>query len=147
MFKRGQFDRFLILFCRRWYLAYGLSLHGLREMMGERGFAGDYTSTGGPFASPLFRSKCHRLTGDPIVRSEYFNSRIEQDPRPIKRRSRQCWAFKCFASADAIQRTRSDPQQMTYVFNPNPAVAEQFTILAAYPRRTDPPMRTSSPFQ
>ena len=36
MFKGRHFDRSIILLCVRWYLAYGLSLRDLEEMMQER---------------------------------------------------------------------------------------------------------------
>jgi transposase-like protein len=39
MFKGRHFDRSVILLCVRWYLAYGLSLRDLREMMAERGIS------------------------------------------------------------------------------------------------------------
>lgn len=35
MFKGRHFDRSVILLCVRWYLAYGLSLRNLEEMMAE----------------------------------------------------------------------------------------------------------------
>lgn len=35
MFKGRHFDQSVILLCVRWYLAYGLSLRDLKEMMGE----------------------------------------------------------------------------------------------------------------
>ncbi len=37
MFKVRHFVRSVILLCVRWYLAYGLSLRNLEEMMAERG--------------------------------------------------------------------------------------------------------------
>ena len=39
IFKGRHFDRSVILLCVRWYLAYGLSLRDLQEMMAERGIA------------------------------------------------------------------------------------------------------------
>ncbi|MGF9761638.1 IS6 family transposase [Microvirga sp. 0TCS3.31] len=42
MFKGRHFDRSVILLCVRWYLAYGLSLRNLEEMMGERGISVDH---------------------------------------------------------------------------------------------------------
>lgn len=36
MFKGRHFDQSVILLCVRWYLAYGLSLRNLKEMMAER---------------------------------------------------------------------------------------------------------------
>jgi hypothetical protein len=44
MFKGRQFDRSVILLCVRWYLAYGLSLRDLEEMMAERGIAVDHAT-------------------------------------------------------------------------------------------------------
>ena len=43
-FKGRQFDRSVILLCVRWYLAYGLSLRNLEEMMAERGIAVDHAT-------------------------------------------------------------------------------------------------------
>jgi len=54
MFKGCHFDRSVILVCVRWYLAYGLSLRDLEEMMAERGISVDH-STAGSFA---FRPHC-----------------------------------------------------------------------------------------
>ncbi len=44
MFKGRHFDRSVILLCVRWYLAYGLSLRDLKEMMAERGVSVDHTT-------------------------------------------------------------------------------------------------------
>jgi transposase-like protein len=41
MFKGRPFDRSVILLCVRWYLAYGLSLRDLKQMMAERGISID----------------------------------------------------------------------------------------------------------
>ena len=43
-FKGRQFDRSVIPLCVRWYLAYGLSLRNLEEMMAERGIAVDHAT-------------------------------------------------------------------------------------------------------
>lgn len=51
MFKGRHFDRSVILLCVRWYLAYGLSLRDLKEMMAERGMSID--------RSTLHRSVVH----------------------------------------------------------------------------------------
>src|SRR3990170_1608159 len=45
MFKGRHFDRPVILLCVRWYLAYGLSLRDLKEMMAERGISIDHSTT------------------------------------------------------------------------------------------------------
>jgi transposase-like protein len=44
IFKGRHFDRSVILLCVRWYLAYGLSLRNLEEMMAERGISVDHAS-------------------------------------------------------------------------------------------------------
>ena len=44
MFKGRHFDRSVILLCVRWYLAYGLSLRDLTEMMAERGISVDHST-------------------------------------------------------------------------------------------------------
>jgi transposase-like protein len=44
MFKGRHFDQSLILLCVRWYLAYGLSLRDLKEMMAERGVSIDHST-------------------------------------------------------------------------------------------------------
>jgi len=43
MFKGRHFDGSIILLCVRWYLAYGLSLRDLKELMTERGIAADHS--------------------------------------------------------------------------------------------------------
>ena len=44
MFKGRHFDESIILLCVRWYLAYGLSLRDLKEMMAERGVGVDHST-------------------------------------------------------------------------------------------------------
>jgi putative transposase len=44
MFKGRHFDRSVILLCVRWYLAYGLSLRNLEEMMAERSISVDHAT-------------------------------------------------------------------------------------------------------
>jgi transposase-like protein len=46
MFKGRHFDHSVILLCVRWYLAYGLSLRNLEEMMAERGISVDHATVG-----------------------------------------------------------------------------------------------------
>jgi hypothetical protein len=46
VFKGRHFDRTVILLCVRWYLAYGLSLRNLEEMMAERGITVDHATVG-----------------------------------------------------------------------------------------------------
>lgn len=44
MFKGRHFDAATILLCMRWYLAYGLSLRDLEEMIAERGVRVDHST-------------------------------------------------------------------------------------------------------
>lgn len=44
MFKGRHFDGSVILLCVRWYLAYGLSLRNMKEMMAERGISIDHST-------------------------------------------------------------------------------------------------------
>jgi transposase-like protein len=44
MFKGRHFDRSMILPCVRWYLAFGLSLRDMKEMMAERGISIDHST-------------------------------------------------------------------------------------------------------
>ena len=44
MFKGRHFDQSVILLCVRWYLAYGLSLRDLKEMMAERCISVDHST-------------------------------------------------------------------------------------------------------
>ncbi|EHK53363.1 IS6 family transposase [Allomesorhizobium alhagi] len=44
MFKGRHFDQSVILLCVRWYLAYGLSLRDLKEMMAERSIGVDHST-------------------------------------------------------------------------------------------------------
>jgi transposase-like protein len=46
VFKGRHFDRSVILLCVQWYLAYGLSLRNLEEMMAERGISVDHATVG-----------------------------------------------------------------------------------------------------
>ena len=44
MFKDRHYDQSIIVLCVRWYLAYGLSLRDLKEMMSERGIRVDHST-------------------------------------------------------------------------------------------------------
>ncbi len=63
------------------------------------------------------------------------NNRIEQDHRRIKRRIRPMLGFKSQATASVILSGiemihMMRKRQARFAFNPNPSLAEQFTILA-----------------
>ena len=80
-------------------------------------------------------SRC-RLKPIRIRQSQYLNNRIEQDHRRIKRRVRPMLGFKSPISAsitlsgiEMVHMMRK--RQARFAFNPDPSLAEQFTILAA----------------
>lgn len=232
MFKGRHFDRAVILLCVRWYLAYGLSLRNLKEMMAERGVNVDHStihrwvvhfspvlmkhfncrkrSVGGkwhmdetyikvrggwmylyraidsvgdtvefwfsesrdlPAAKRLLRKalarhgrperividgsqtnweviascdaesrlrdrSCRALKPISVRSSKYFNNRIEQDHRRIKRRVRPMMGFKSFSSAaialagiEMVHMMRK--RQGRFAFNPAPTLTEQFEAIAA----------------
>lgn len=62
MFKGRHFYRSVILLCVRWYLAYGLSLSDLKEMMAERGIGIDHSTIHRRVIhfSPLLLKRFHR---------------------------------------------------------------------------------------
>ena len=71
-----------------------------------------------------------------IRQSRYLNNRIEQDHRAVKRRVRPMLGFKSMASARAILSGiemvhMMRKRQAKYARNPQPALAEQFHLLAA----------------
>ncbi len=69
MFKGRHIDRSVILLCVRWYLAYGLSLQNLEEMMVERGISVDHATIHrwimrySPELLELFNSRKRAVTG------------------------------------------------------------------------------------
>jgi hypothetical protein len=68
VFKGRHFDRSVILLCVRWYLAYGLSLRNLEEMMAERGLNIDHStvhraSLGRPFFAGVVEALQSAQTG------------------------------------------------------------------------------------
>ncbi|OKP62402.1 IS6 family transposase, partial [Ensifer adhaerens] len=62
MFKGRHFDRSVILLCLRWYLACGLSLRDLKEMMAERSIDVDHSTIHCWVVhfSPLLLKRFHR---------------------------------------------------------------------------------------
>jgi len=69
VFKGRHFDLSVILLCVRWYLAYGLSLRNLEEMMVERGISVDHATIHrwiirySPELLELFNSRKRAVTG------------------------------------------------------------------------------------
>jgi transposase-like protein len=76
-----------------------------------------------------------RLKPIRIRQSAYLNNRIEQDHRAIKRRARPMLGFPSMATArvilGGIEMTHMmRKQQARYAYDPKPALAEQFDLLA-----------------
>ncbi|MEP9374713.1 IS6 family transposase [Mesorhizobium sp. KR1-2] len=74
-----------------------------------------------------------------IRKGKYFNNRIEQDHRRIKRRIRPMLGFKSMASAEIILSGMVHmvrKRQARFAYNPRPSIAEQFEILTARALRT-----------
>ena len=107
MFRGRHFDRSIILLCVRWYLAYGLSLRELEEMMAERGISVDHATI-------------HRWV-------------IRYSPKLLRRfdlRKRALTSARTILGGiEMIAMMRK--RQARYAFNPRPSLAEQFDILAA----------------
>jgi transposase-like protein len=77
-----------------------------------------------------------KLKAIQIRQSAYFNNRIEQDHRAVKRRIRPMLGFKSLNSARAIlggieMVHMMRKRQAKYACNPQPSLAEQFDLLAA----------------
>ncbi len=81
IFKGRHFDRSVILLCVRWYLAYGLSLRDLKEMMAERSISVDHSTIHRRVVhfSPLLLERFNRrkcaVTGQWHVDETYINVR------------------------------------------------------------------------
>ncbi|MER8772814.1 IS6 family transposase [Mesorhizobium sp. M0909] len=71
-----------------------------------------------------------------IRKSQYFNNRIEQDHRCIKRRVRSMLGFKSTTTAETILSGiemvhMMRKRQARFAYNPTPSIAKQFEMLAA----------------
>ena len=90
MFKGRHFDRSVILLCMRWYLAYGLSLRNLEEMMAERGISFDHATVGrwvvrySPDLLERFNRRKRPVTGKWHIDETYV-------------KVRGCWMYLCRA--------------------------------------------------
>lgn len=84
MFKGRHFDQSVILLCNRWYLAYGLSLRDLREMMAERGISVDHSTIHrwvvhfAPLLMEHFNRRKRAVTGKWHADETYSAPRSEQ---------------------------------------------------------------------
>ena len=83
--QRPPLGPLVILLCVRWYLAYGLSLRDLKEMMAERGISVDH-------------STIHRWT---VHFSPVLLKRFNRRKRPVGSR----WHVDCPASAPLSQNS------------------------------------------
>ena len=69
-FKGSQFERDIILWAVRWYVAYPISYRQLEEMMGERGVAVDHSTLNrwvikyAPEFAKVFRSRSPAQAAD-----------------------------------------------------------------------------------
>jgi hypothetical protein len=88
-------------------------------------------------ANRLQDSSRHPLKPIRIRQSRYLNNRIEQDHRRIKRWERPMLGFKSDQSArivlgkiEMVHMMRK--QQAEYAWSPEPTLAEQFNMLAAW---------------
>jgi putative transposase len=104
VFKGCHFDRSIILLCVRWYLAYGLSLRDLEDMMAERGIGIDH-------------STIHRW----VIR---FSPQLLKNFNLSKRSVTTKWHM-----IEIVHMMRK--RQARFSYNPNPSLAKQFAILAA----------------
>lgn len=98
MFKGRHFDRSVILLCVRWYLAYGLSLRDLEEMMAERGIDVDHTTIHRWVVhfSPLLLKRFDR-------RKRPVGGKWHMDETYIKVRGR--WMYLFYRAIDSVSDT------------------------------------------
>ena len=99
MFKGRHFDRSVILLCVRWYLAYGLSLRNLEEMMAERGIEVDHAT--------IHRWTVHYaplLPGQFNRRKRAVGRRWHVDETYIKVRGRRMYLYRAIdSSGDTVE--------------------------------------------
>ena len=93
MFKGRHFDRSVILLCVRWYLAYGLSLRDLKEMMAERGISIDHSTIHRwvVYFSPLLLERFNR-------RKRAVTAKWHADETYIKVRGRWMYLYRAIDS-------------------------------------------------
>ena len=78
-FKGSQFEREIILWAVRWYVAYPISYRQLEEMMGERGVAVDHSTLNRWVIkyAPAFE-KVFRRRQQPVGRSWRMDESVPQ---------------------------------------------------------------------
>ena len=95
MFKDRHFDHSVILLCVRWYLAYGLSLRNLEEMIAERGISVDHAPIHrrvirfSPLLLERFNLRKRAVTGKWHVDKTYIKVRGQ-------------WMYLCTAPSTAL---------------------------------------------
>ena len=94
--KRLHYPLDVMLMCVRWYVAYGLSVRNLEEMMAERGIQVDHSNVH-RWAMKLLPvlEKAFRHHKRPVGRS----GRVDETYIKLKRRTRPMLGFKTFRCA------------------------------------------------
>ena len=151
-FKGSHFERDVILWCVRWYVAYPISYRQLEEMMEERGVEVDHSTLNRwvvkyvPLLDQQFRAdksgantaalesyNAEHEADIEIRQIKYLNNIVEQDHRAVKRVVRPMLGFKSFRSAAAtiagielMHMIRKGQMRTTGKLRP----AQQFSALA-----------------
>lgn len=106
VFKCPHYPLDVILTCVRWYVAYGLSLRNLEEIMAERGIDVDHSTVHRwaikllPVLERAFRRRKRPVGRSWRVDETYIKVKgHHQDHRAIKRRTRPMLGFKKFRCA------------------------------------------------
>lgn len=96
MFNGRHFDRSVILLCVRWYLAYGLSLRDMKEIMAERGISIDHSTIHRWVVhfSPVLLKRFNR-------RKRAAGRRWHMDETYIKVRGQWMYSYRAINSAGA----------------------------------------------
>ncbi|PVE20915.1 IS6 family transposase [Microvirga sp. KLBC 81] len=99
MFKGRHFDRSVILLCVRWYLAYGLSLRNLEEMMAERDISVDHATVHrwvARYSAELLEQ--FNLRKRAVICKRAVTSRWHVDETHIKVRVRRMYLYRAIDS-------------------------------------------------
>jgi transposase-like protein len=122
-----HFDRSVILLCIRWYLAYGLSLRDLKEMVAERGIGVDHSTIHRWVVrfSPLLLERFNLLAAKRFFRKALERCRV----RPMLGFKSPATASIILDGIEMVHMMRK--RQALFAYNPDPSLAEQFEILAA----------------
>jgi transposase-like protein len=119
------------------FLRKALARHGRPDRIVVDGSQTNHQAIRSCDAESRLRGRSQKLLKPIRIRkSQYLNSRIEQDHRRIKRRTRSMLGFKSVASAEAILSGiemvhMMRKRQARFAYHPRPSIAEQFQSLAA----------------